>query len=363
MKIFFLINTLRSGGAQQALVSVLENFSLKYFQVFLIVIDRKNKIDSKIYNKNIKIIYLNEKLNNFIKIYIKLFKILRQHGPKYLVSTGNAETIIYSRLVSFIIKIKHISWIQFDYTNSIPFSYFKKVIWTIFFRYFYFTDYKIILISNYLSKRYKEKLNWKSKRIIIIPNTFNKIYLNKFKKVKVRKKIILCPGRLDYDKNHLKIIPALKKLKDKINNIICIFIGEKGNAYSKILENIRVNKLEKNIKILNYVKSDKFLKILNNSYLVLLLSKKEPFGVIALETIYLKTNFLISYTSGFKDILRGVKGRNIIKNYNNYKEIFKKTYNLYTKPMTNKEKMKFYNNSLSKFETKNIFRKWLKVFK
>ena len=70
MKIFFLINTLRSGGAQQALVSILENFSLKYFQVFLIVIDRKNKIDSKIYNKNIKIIYLNEKLNNFIKFIL-----------------------------------------------------------------------------------------------------------------------------------------------------------------------------------------------------------------------------------------------------------------------------------------------------
>ena len=105
------------------------------------------------------------------------------------------------------------------------------------------------------------------------------------------------------------------------------------------------------------------MKILNNSYLVLLLSKKEPFGVIALETIYLKTNFLISYTSGFKDILRGIKGRNIIKNFNNSKEIFKKTYNLYNKPMTYREKIKFYNNSLSKFETKTVFKKWLKIFK
>ena len=81
------------------------------------------------------------------------------------------------------------------------------------------------------------------------------------------------------------------------------------------------------------------------------------------ETIYLKTNFLISYTSGFKDILRGIKGRNIIKNFNNSKEIFKKTYNLYNKPMTYREKIKFYNNSLSKFETKTVFKKWLKIFK
>ena len=29
----------------------------------------------------------------------------------------------------------------------------------------------------------------------------------------------------------------------------------------------------------------------------------------------------------------------------------------------NMEKIKFYNNSLSKFETKTVFKKWLKIFK
>ena len=362
MKVFFLINTLRSGGAQQALVSLLENFKIKSFEVILIVLDKKHKINSKIYNKNIKIVYLNEKSNNFINIFLRLFKIINIYNPKYLISTGNSETIIYSRLISIFTKTKHISWIQFDYTNSIPFSNYKKIIWTIFFKYFYFFDHKIVLISNYLSQRYREKLKWDRKKIIVIPNTFYKNYLNKFKKEKIKNKIILCPGRLDYDKNHLKIIPALKKLKNKFKNLKCIFIGEKGNAYREILKSIKVNKLQKNIEILNYIKSNKFLTLLNNSYLVLLLSKKEPFGVIALETIYLKTNFLISYSSGFKDIIGNMKGRNIVKNYNNYQEIFKKTYNLYTEPMKNQEKKKFYN-SLSRFETKTVFKKWIKIFK
>ena len=79
MKIFFLINTLRSGGAQQALVSVLENFLNSKNSIYLIVIDKKKKIDSIIKNKNIKIIYLNENINNFISIIFKLLKIVNKH--------------------------------------------------------------------------------------------------------------------------------------------------------------------------------------------------------------------------------------------------------------------------------------------
>ena len=52
IQIITLINTLRSGGAQQALVSLLENFKIKSFEVILIVLDKKHKINSKIYNKN-----------------------------------------------------------------------------------------------------------------------------------------------------------------------------------------------------------------------------------------------------------------------------------------------------------------------
>ena len=44
MKIFFLINTLRSGGAQQALTSIVENLNKKNLIIYLIVIDKKNKI-------------------------------------------------------------------------------------------------------------------------------------------------------------------------------------------------------------------------------------------------------------------------------------------------------------------------------
>ena len=133
MKIFFLINTLRSGGAQQALTSIIGNLNKKNLKIYLIVIDKKNTIDSKIINKDLKVFYLNASSKNPIDVLPKIYNLLRNLKPKYIVSTGNAETIIYSRLSSILSKTKHISWIQFDYQNSIPMSYFKKIIWIFFF--------------------------------------------------------------------------------------------------------------------------------------------------------------------------------------------------------------------------------------
>ena len=363
MRIFFLINTLRSGGAQQALVSILENFKNNKYDISLIIIGKKYKINSKIYNKNIKIIYLNSEINNFFDVTLKLFKLVKKYKPNYFISTGNAQTVIYSRIVSFLNFTKHISWIQFDYENSIPSSLFKKAIWLFLFRYLHIIDYKIVLISNYLSERYNKNLKWDKKKFLIIPNTFSENYLKKFKKNKHKNKIILCPGRLDLDKNHLKIIESLRKFKTKVNNFKCLFIGEKGNAYKKILNAIKSKKLTKNIKIQNYIKSNNFLNILNNSYLVVLLSKKEPFGVIALETIYLKTNFLISKSSGFKDIIGNINARNVVKNFDDTNEIYEKILKLYFKPLSNNEKNIFYKKTISNFETRTVFKQWLKIFK
>ena len=361
MNIFFLINTLRSGGAQQALTSILENFKKENLNVYLIVIDRKNKIDSTISNDNLNVIYLNSSTKKPFNVLKNLFYLTNRHKPKYIIATGNSEIIIFSRLICFLKKIKNISWIQFDYENSVPRSIYKKIIWILFFKKFSFIDNKIVLISNYLKKRYISDLGWDIKKISIIPNTFSRDYINLFKNKKVKNKIILCPGRLDYDKNHLEIIKALNVFKNKYDNFKCLFIGEKGNAYKDIKESIQFNKLEKNIKIEKFSNSKKFLQKLNSSFLVILASKKEPFGVIALETIFLKKNFIISNSTGFKDIIKGIKARNIIHNYKNSEEIYKKIMSLYSKPLKQTEKEIFYERIIKNFESKTVFKKWKKI--
>lgn len=362
-KIFFLINTLKSGGAQQALVSILENFKNEEKRIILISINEKDNAESKILNKKIKIIYLKKKINSFVFILFRLFFLVKKYKPSYLISTGNAQTIIYGRIIKFFTKINHISWIQFDYLNSKPKFIIKKIIWILFFKSLYYLDKKVILISRYLLYRYHKNLGWEKKKIIIIPNTFSKNYLQNCKIKKNFPKIILCPGRLDYDKNHLKIIEALSKLKIKIRSFKCFFIGEKGNAYENILKKIKNYNLEKNIIIKESIKSSNFIHILNSSYLILMLSKKEPFGVIALETMFLKKNFIISNSTGFRDIIGNIKSRNIVNNFSNHIEIYNKIIRLYKNPLTPKEKNVFYNNIISKFESNIVYEQWLKIIR
>ena len=205
MNIFFLINTLRSGGAQQALTSIIKSFDKSKQKIFLIIINKKDSNEAEHLNKNIEIIYLNKKITNFIPILLSLFFLIIKIKPKYLISTGNAETIIYGRIISLITKTYHISWVQFDYLNSKPIFFLKKIIWHIFFRKFFFIDKNIIVISKYLFNRYYKNFRWDRNKLTIIPNTFSSFFLNKNKSYKL-KKFILCPGRLDYDKNHLTII-------------------------------------------------------------------------------------------------------------------------------------------------------------
>ena len=63
--------------------------------------------------------------------------------------------------------------------------------------------------------------------------------------------------------------------------------------------------------------------------------------MIALETIFLKKNFIISNSTGFKDIISGIKSRNIVHDYNNPEEIYKKIISLYSKPLKRIEKICF----------------------
>lgn len=361
MNIFFLINTLRSGGAQQALSSITKSFDKSKKKIFLIIINKKDRKDAKVLNKNIEIIYLNKKISNFIPILLSLFFLIIKIKPKYFISTGNAETIIYGRIISFITKTYHISWVQFDYLNSKPIFFLKQILWHVFFKKLFFIDKNIIVISKFLFNRYYKDFHWDKNKLTIIPNTFSSFFLNKKKRYKL-KKFILCPGRLDYDKNHLTIIKALFKLKKKFSNFKCVFIGEKGNAYQDILDSIKKLNLKNNIIIKKFISASNFINLLYSAHLVVLISKKEPFGVLALETMFLKKNFIISNNTGFKDIIGDINLRNIVKNPNNHIEIFNKIIDLYRKPLLAREKNIFYMRA-NHFECNVVHNQWLKILR
>lgn len=128
--------------------------------------------------------------------------------------------------------------------------------------------YRIITESNDLKKKIIRLYNLKSNSIISIPNLpsmllSNKKNINLIKIVKnkynIHNKFYLYPAQFWEHKNHIIILEAIKKLKFNKNNITFIFCGrDKGNL-EYIKKKISEYNIEKNVKIIGYVRDDELL--------------------------------------------------------------------------------------------------------
>ena len=117
MKICFVINRLLAGGAQNTLKSVADGIGDQNYKLKILAFEKKRKKDVK-FKKNINVSYLNKKNinNNILNFFLFFYFILKnRNNLDYLISTGDAQTIIICRIVCFLFKIKHIPWIQFHY--------------------------------------------------------------------------------------------------------------------------------------------------------------------------------------------------------------------------------------------------------
>ena len=122
----------------------------------------------------------------------------------------------------------------------------------------------IITESAMLKTRIFEFYKIKQNKIISIPNTPSNL-ITKNKNVSLQKiknkynidsKFYFYPAQFWSHKNHIIILEAIKKLKDKKVNINFIFCGrDKGNL-NFVKKNILDLKIKDNIKILDYVEND-----------------------------------------------------------------------------------------------------------
>jgi len=142
---------------------------------------------------------------------------------------------------------------------------------------------KIISVSEHTTKNLIEKLKVNPEKIITIPNG---IEFNKIQKVNPAKESsdIIFAGRLLSHKNVDLLIKAVKIIKENSNkNIKCAILGE-GPELEDLQQLTKKLKLEKNIKILGFIKkSDDVYSLIKSSKVFVLPSEREGFGIAALE--------------------------------------------------------------------------------
>jgi len=270
---------IENGGSYQMSINNLLEFKKNFEKDninFVILTHKKYKIleELNIKYQIIKITifdYIFILLRNifFINLFLDKFLFISLFERKLLNRNISIIIFLFTSYKAFLLKkIKFISTV-IDVCHR-EFPNFKEVRGKVFFVREYLNknvlplSNLIITESALLKSKIFEFYKINQNKIISIPNTpSNLIALNKDvsldkirSKYNIYSKFYFYPAQFWSHKNHIIILEAIKKLKDKKVNINFIFCGrDKGNL-SLIKKKILDLKIKDNIKILNYVGSD-----------------------------------------------------------------------------------------------------------
>ena len=121
----------------------------------------------------------------------------------------------------------------------------------------------------------------------IIPNSYE---LNKKIQKLGNQKYIICLGRFTKYKNIPMLIEAFKKVHFKYKNLQLYLVGS-GKEQENIIENLKINLLSDNVKILNSINDLEKKYLLHNALMTVLPSTNplESFGIVQIESMAMGT--------------------------------------------------------------------------
>ena len=354
-KIILFMPSIEGGGVEKNFF-LISNFLIKRKKnVTVITISRKYRNK---FNKKIKFVSPRfnfwDKLSRRAKFILGLLfltrEILINKNSIVLSFQANVYCGILSKFLRFRLIIR---------SNSAPDGWSKNFIKQKFYKFGLSNAKKIIVNSQEFKKKIKNKFKLNSKCIY---NPLNKIEIIRLSKRKVNFKFfkkdclnIINVGRLEEQKDHHTLIKAVNFIKNKID-IKLLIIGN-GKLQKKLDQFIEVNKLERNIKILNNI-SNPYPYILKSD-LFILSSIYEGLPNVLLEAITLN-KFVISTNcpTGPKEILSCGKG-GILVPTKDYKILgneiikFKNNKKILTK------KIRFAKSEMYRFDQKKNLEKYL----
>ena len=143
----------------------------------------------------------------------------------------------------------------------------------------------LIFLSNFSKKILNKEISFNKKKIAIIPHGVSRIFKFKNRKINKQKIKIIYVSRIDIYKNQIKIINAIKLLKNKFNLNISL-VGSFDNKNKKNLENkINLLNMSNRVKILGKINYEKLPKLYNENDIKIYASKSETFGMTMLEAM------------------------------------------------------------------------------
>jgi glycosyltransferase involved in cell wall biosynthesis len=222
------------------------------------------------------------------------------------------------------------------------------------------------IANSEFTKRYWVKKGINSKKITVVHNivfkeTYQKIDLFKTYNIPLDyKHICVCVANFSVAKGHLFLLNSFNELIKSKNDVFLLLAG-KGSRSQEIEIRIKELNLGSKVKMIGYQKN--ILDIISSSDCVLIPSKNEAFGRVAIEAMYCKTPVIATYVGGLKEIItdyvngllvnygdESMFASKIIELFNNdslYSRLVENGYQTYSNRFTLDTYVKKYNNLYS----------------
>ena len=252
--IIFFCPSMEEGGVEKNLITICNGMSNNQ-KISLITANKDKKV---FFKKKVKFITANtnffNKKSRFIKSIFCAYLLLKNYNSKKttIVSfQSNILAIVMSKILNYKVIIRS-NQSPNNYANNI----FKRKIMSFFFK----KADKIIVNSDDFRKEFKKFFNLNAFSIYNLIESRSKLESLSSMKIKNNffsnsKKVlnILSVGRLVVQKNQITILKALNLIKNKKKFRFCL-VG-KGDEYNNLKIFINENKLNDQIKIINFKKN------------------------------------------------------------------------------------------------------------
>jgi|TARA_B100000780_G_C21120995_1_gene454078 glycosyltransferase involved in cell wall biosynthesis len=345
-KLVLFMPSLEGGGVEKNFF-LLSNFLIKKLDnVVVITISKKYK-----YKFNKKISFVTPKyffwdsfgrvIKYIISLYLLFIEYLKDKKLTVFCFQGNVLCIIFCKIFNIKIIIR---------PNSSPSGWSQNPLKQFIFTHTLKQADRIIVNSFKFKNELKKKLNIKSECIY---NPLNYKQIKELSKKKIKESSsrksslkIINVGRLVDQKDQITILKAINYIKHKVR-VSLLIIGE-GNKKNKLAEYIKMNNLDKIVKIKNHTKNP--FPYIKSADIFVLSSLFEGLPNVLLEAITLNC-FVISTNcpTGPSEILDMGKGGLLFKT-SDYKDLSSKILNFVSNNKKNKNKIKFAHKRLDRFD-------------
>ena len=270
------------------------NFLKKFYEVNILIIDKKLKKSQNLYSLNKK--YKTFNLLNDISLLIQIFNFFKKNKPDLIINF-TLKPSIYGSLMSFLLGIKSITVVTG--LGSMYLNSFYRIFYLFIMKFIFYIN-SFVIFQNKFDKQIFYQNNYKSK--IINGSGFNKKIFKYKKKIKSNNFKFLMVSRLLKDKGVNEYLLAAKELKKQYSNKISFcLIFSPDKSFFGISTNY-IYKYKKIVKFLNFSKKN-YKNHLVQADCFVLPSYREGFSKTLLEASSNGKVVLSTNVPGCKDII------------------------------------------------------------